>query len=293
MSLVGHLFPVGVLWFFNLLMLPLLFWMTKSIPWVRLIEDKALQHRFFAACVILLLVWRANIDVSLGVAIHFLGITTITLMFGWPLAILAALFAQLGFLFSGIDALDSFALNVFLSGVLPIMVTWGWHCFIDGLRSNNPFVFIMITGFIGCLLACLAVSIAGLGLLLLATPFEFSREAWEYAAFLPLFIVPEAVINGMLLSGFCILHPSWVMAFDDERFFKEPPPNEMILDEEPLPKSMDIDAQETQQETEKEGEKVSESSDTEQDVLTESKSDPDEKYRPPASWHKNSKKDDE
>ena len=277
MNLNGDLFPLGLLWFTNFFMVIIAILVWRQQPWKTLIGNTDLQHRFLAACLVLTLVWLVNIDLSLGVAIHFLGITTITLMFGWALALVIAFVAQLGFLILGIDQLDSFALNLLLSGVLPIWVTWRWHRFVESFHSNNPFIFIMGTGFVGCLLGCLAVSGVGVCLLLLGGQFEFGRETWEYVAFLPLFIIPEAVINGMFISGFSILHPHWMITFDDERFFKAPPASEMILDEQALPESMDIDKQET-------------SSDREEDK------DPDAAYRPPASWHKaddNKKHEDE
>ncbi|WP_191600959.1 energy-coupling factor ABC transporter permease [Marinomonas algicola] len=267
MNLTGNFFPLGLLWFTDLLMILVAVLVWRNKPWKVLVGDTGLQHRFLAACLALTLIWLINIDLSLGVAIHFLGMTTITLMFGWSLALMAAFVAQLGFVLFGVDQLDSIALNFLLSGALPVLVTWRWHRFIESFHSNNPFIFIMGTGFVGCLLGCLAVSGVGVGLLLLGGQFEFGRETWEYVAFLPLFIIPEAVINGMFISGFSILHPQWVVTFDDERFFKAPPPNEMILDEESLPDSMDLDKHETQ-------------SNSEEDV------DPDAAYRPPASWKK-------
>ncbi len=274
MSLGSQFFPLGLLWFANFLFAIGIMIVWKEKPWRVLVDNSSLQHRFLAACVVLLCVWCINIDLRLGVAIHFLGITTITLMFGWGLALLAAFFAQLGFLFSGLDNLDSLALNFLLSGALPIWVTWKWYRFVESFHSNNPFIFIMGAGFAGCLLGCLVISAVTVGLLLLGGRFEFGREVWEYVAFLPLFIIPEAVINGMFISGFSILHPNWVVTFDDERFFKAPPPNAMILDEEELPESMDIDKQESQ---------------TNQidDI------DPDAAYRPPENWKNKSDKNHE
>ncbi|MFT2112613.1 energy-coupling factor ABC transporter permease [Marinomonas sp. 2405UD68-3] len=274
MSLDNQLFPLGLLWFANWLFFvcALILWREK--PWKALLDNPSLQHRFLAACVLLLCLWRITIDLSLGVAIHFLGITTITLMFGWGLALVVALFAQLGFLFSGLDNLESFSLNFLLSGALPIWITWRWHRFIESFHSNNPFIFIMGTGFVGCLIGCLAVSACAVGLLLLGGRFEFGRETWEYIAFLPLFIIPEAVINGMFISGFSILHPHWVVTFDDDRFFKAPPPNAMILDEEKPPEAMDLDKQENH--TDRANDEISHDDEI----------DPDAAYRPPASWSK-------
>lgn len=262
MSLSGQLFPVGLLWFFDLLLIPVLFWAVRAAPWSELIQNKVLQHRYLAATVILLLVWRVNIDLSFDVLIHFLGLTTITLVFGWPLAVLSAFVAQLGFLFSGLDQASSLAMNFIFSGALPVGMTWWIHRWIEGLKSENPFVFIMGTGFLSCLLTSTLVSLAAILLLLLGGRYEFQIDAGEYLAYLPLFIFPEAVINGMFISGLSILHPDWVLAFNDDHYFKAPDKDDTGADKKPE-KSLDLEAHETQN-----------AQKTEQD-------DPDARYRPP------------
>jgi uncharacterized membrane protein len=274
MSLSSALFPSGLLWFAVLPALLAIFMAVRAAPWQSLIEDKALQHRYLAVTVILVIVWRINIDLNFDVVIHFLGLTTVTLLFGWPLAILSAAAAQLGFLFSGLDEAASLALNFLVSGVFPIAVTWWIHQWIEARKPINPFMFIMGTGFLSCLISSTLVSALAIGLLYLGGVYEFTISISEYFGYLPLFIFPEAVVNGMFISAITILHPSMVVTFDEERYFKQDE-HRMILDEE-IPDSLDVEKHETQSERDEQGNFIE---------------DKDAPYRPPEEWYQDKDKD--
>ncbi|TBR38287.1 hypothetical protein CBF23_012340 [Marinomonas agarivorans] len=222
MSLFAELVTTGQIWLFNILLLPLLFLTYKHFPSASFIGNKILQHRFLGATLLLAIVWRIHINLDLGILIHFLGITTITLMFGWPLAMIAALVAQFGFVLTDVDQLETLALNFILSGAIPIWFTWRVHQYIESYQPENPFIYIMGTGFLSCLLSSTLVSLVAILVLWTSGQYQFSIGIAEYLGYLPLFIFPEAVINGMLISGFSILHPNWMVTFNDQRYFQTP-----------------------------------------------------------------------
>jgi uncharacterized membrane protein len=58
-------------------------------PWGRL-RDTGFQHVFFGACVAVFFIWQLRVGTVPALSMHFLCLTTLTLMFGVPLAILAA-----------------------------------------------------------------------------------------------------------------------------------------------------------------------------------------------------------
>lgn len=271
MNISSNLLALGQVWFFNLLFIPLLFLIIKHLDWKALVNDKVLQHRFFAATLVLLIIWQVNISISIDVAIHFLGITTLCLMFGWSLALLGALVAQAGFLFLGQGQWESFALNYFINAVIPIAFTWKLHLWIESKKPQNPFAFIMGAGFLSCLLSStLVATLAGV-MLFLGGQFKFNLGVLDYISYLPLFIFPEAVVNGMFISGFSILHPHWMHAFNDERYFQKPTPEQKV-EQDKVPNALNLDAQEMQ--TDREDEQEPEPIDEENF----------DKYRPPEGW---------
>lgn len=269
MNISSDLLALGQVWFFNLLLIPLLLFIIKHLDWQTLIKDKGLQHRFLAASLVLSIIWQVNISLSTEVAIHFLGITTLCLMFGWPLALLGTFIAQLGFLFAGKGQLESFALNYFINGVIPIIFTWRIHLWIESKKPQNPFVFIMGAGFLSCLLSAILVAVLAGIMLFLGGQFKFTLDVLGYVSYLPLFIFPEAVVNGMFISGFSILQPHWVHAFNDERYFQKPVSDTPSPDN--IPKALDLDAQEMQ-------------TDRDQEDISSVKDDDIDKYRPPKGW---------
>lgn len=273
MNISISLLAIGQVWFFNLLLIPLLYLTLKKIKWRSLIDDSGLQHRFFAATLVLFIIWQINISLNLDVAIHFLGVTTLSLMFGWPLALLAALIAQSGFLFFGQGQLDSFALNYFVNAVAPIAFTWRLHLWIESKKPQNPFAFIMGAGFLSCLLSSTLVAMLAGIMLYLGGTFVFGLELLDYISYLPLFIFPEAVVNCMFISGFSILQPHWVQAFNDERYFQEPASSHDGA-KKSIPKALDLDAQEKQ-------------SDRDNDVKRSLQEQNPDKYRPPENWRNN------
>ncbi|WP_438461802.1 energy-coupling factor ABC transporter permease [Marinomonas sp. PE14-40] len=271
MNISSNLLALGQVWFFNLLLIPLLFLIIKRLDWKTLINDKVLQHRFFAATLVLFIIWQVNISISLDVAIHFLGITTLCLMFGWSLALLGALVAQAGFLILGQGQWESFALNYFINAVIPIAFTWQLHLWIESKKPQNPFVFIMGAGFLSCLLSSILVATLAGVMLFLGGQFKFNLGVLDYISYLPLFIFPEAVVNGMFISGFSILHPHWMQAFNDERYFQKPTPGQEV-EQGKVPDALNLDAQEMQ--TDREGKSDSEPLEAEDF----------DKYRPPEGW---------
>lgn len=271
MNISTSLLAIGQVWFFNLLMLPLLYLIVTKVDFKALIANKGLQHRFFAATLILLIIWQINISLSLDVSIHFLGITTLTLMFAWPLALLAALIAQSGYLLLGSGQLESFALNYFINAVIPIAFTWRLHLWIEAGKPENPFVFIMGAGFLSCLLSSILVASLAGGMLFLGGKFDFRLGILDYVSYLPLFIFPEAVVNGMFISGFSILQPHWVAAFNDERYFQRPQ-SSTPESSQPVSKALDLNAQETQ------------SDNTYEEIETPSEERDNSQYQPPKGW---------
>lgn len=78
---------------FYLAILLLALW---RLPWGVLARERNIQHLLFGAAVVLMLMWTLRAGISPGLSIHFMGMTTLTLMFGWDLAICAGSAALIG-----------------------------------------------------------------------------------------------------------------------------------------------------------------------------------------------------
>ncbi|PTT80916.1 hypothetical protein DBR29_28440, partial [Pseudomonas sp. HMWF005] len=79
-----------------LIYLPVLLWAIVRAPWVELFSDSRRQHLLFGTVFALFLLWLMRRDFDTGVSYHFLGMTAVTLLLDWPLAIVGGLVAQIG-----------------------------------------------------------------------------------------------------------------------------------------------------------------------------------------------------
>lgn len=76
--------------------LPLLAWAASRTRWVELVSDSRRQHLLFGTVFGLFALWLVRRDFDTGVSYHFLGMTAVTLLLDWPLAILVVFLPSSG-----------------------------------------------------------------------------------------------------------------------------------------------------------------------------------------------------
>lgn len=117
-----------------LIYLPLLCWAIWRAPWVELCTDLRRQHLLGGTALALFLLWLVRRDFDSGLSFHFIGMTAVTLLLDWPLAMLAGLVAQLGLLALGRQDWVALGVNGVLLVVIPVWVTEACAC---GLRKSS------------------------------------------------------------------------------------------------------------------------------------------------------------
>jgi uncharacterized membrane protein len=213
-QLLGDLVIISVAIYF--LVLAVAVW---RAPWKRLL-DKSFLHVFLGACVLLMVLWKLRAGVSPGLDLHFLGVTTLTLMFGWEFAVIGS-----GLVLAGVSLYTdvgwyNFPVNALLVGVVPALTTWGLYRFATRHLPLHFFIYVYINAFLGGALAILASSILVSLLLWMSGVYEMGHISREYLAYLPLLALPEGFVNGMVMTGLIVLKPEWVCTFDDEHYLK-------------------------------------------------------------------------
>lgn len=191
----------------------------RKADWRRL-RQSAQLNIFLLACMFIVILWSLRAGVSPGLALHYLGITTMTLVFGWPLAVLGGglSLALVGF-FHGMD-FQAFGINALVTGVLPAVVTQLIFRFTDRRLPDNFFVYVFICAFLGGILALLVSASVVVTLLALSDAYSMSRISYEYLAYLPLLALPEGMINGMVITVIAALKPQWLVSFDEKRYLR-------------------------------------------------------------------------
>ncbi|MCW8869048.1 MAG: energy-coupling factor ABC transporter permease [Marinobacter sp.] len=201
-----------------LLFLVILVRAVRSIDWPALRKDNALQHSFFGAAVVLGFVWQLRAGISPGLAIHIFGITVITLMLGWALAVLAGLLALVITVITGREPLIMFAANGLITVMVPAIVSHGIMLWERRRDFQNFFAYIFFCGFFG---AGISVAAAGGVMCLMlwsSGVYTFDQLVHEYIRYLPLFMIPEGFVNGTFVTGLMVFHPDRLTTLDQRRY---------------------------------------------------------------------------
>lgn len=142
---------------------PLLIWAASRTRWVELFTDTRRQHLLFGTVFCLFVLWLVRRDFDTGVSYHFIGMTAVTLLLDWPLAVLGGFLAQLGLLLLGRQDLAAIGVNGLLIVGLPVLVTEVCAILVERAQPRNLFVYIFCSGFFPAALTVLVCLAAGLG----------------------------------------------------------------------------------------------------------------------------------
>lgn len=193
----------------------------RNVPFQTLRAEPRLQHMLYASVVILALTWSFRAGLSVGLSIHFLGMTTLTLVFGWDLALLAGTLTLLLTTLIGVESWQMLAINLVTQVLIPASICMYVLHQAERRLPANFFIYLFIVAFIG---GGVAVASSGVSLALLlgvAGVHEWSKIYTEYIRYLPLIMLPEGLINGIIMTSLMVFHPDWIRTFDARRYIDE------------------------------------------------------------------------
>lgn len=201
---------------------PILLYAICRTPWVELFSDSRRQHLLFGTVLVLCALWLLRRDFPSGLSFHFIGMTAVTLLLDWPLAILAGFIAQLALLALGKQELSVLGSNGLLLIILPVLIA---HCCAKGierLQPSNLFMYIFFSGFFPAALTAVLCIISGALLLWSNGIYEFPSELEDFSGMLLLVAFPEASINGVAVTAFVVFKPEWLETFNYSRYLQAP-----------------------------------------------------------------------
>ncbi|MEN8761333.1 MAG: energy-coupling factor ABC transporter permease [Thiogranum sp.] len=219
MDFPAQLFPGSMLWFVNSVLIVVLIAAGRRAPLGRLWNSE-FTHVYFAACVVLLLLWNTRVAVLPALNFHVLGVTAITLMFGWAYAVFAVFLVTVGTVINQNGEWVGIGLNALITGCIPIVVTTSLLHFAQRKLPYNFFVYVYINGFLAAGLSTVAANISGALLMILVDTGNAEWLGYQLFPYLPLMFFSEAFINGMIVTAMVALRPGWVASFDDNLYIK-------------------------------------------------------------------------
>jgi uncharacterized membrane protein len=192
----------------------------RYAPWAALWRAPERAHLLGAGAIACTVLWLLNITLDGDTTVHLLGLTTLTLVLGWPLSVLAGICTTL--LFYLIQGLEwpGFGLSVLLTVLIPTTVS---RALVYGLQKpalGNPFVYILGAGFAGGALVVLALALKWFALapwFLVPQPLGDLLSLWPL---LLLMMFSEGFINGMCVAALAVFYPQWLKTFDEKLYYR-------------------------------------------------------------------------
>jgi len=217
MEFSGELFPESWLWLFAALYAWLLSRALRWADWKRLANPDQLNV-FLGAVVCVLLMWTLRTEVQPGFSWHLSGMVTLTLMFGWSLAIIVGSLALCATTIVGLNDWTGLIPSALVFIVLPATLAQVLLGLTRAYLPKHYFVYVFINAFLAGGLVSVLVAFAATGLLLSADAYSLQQLSDSYLLFLPLMFFPEAVLNGWMISVMVGFKPHWVGSFRDEEY---------------------------------------------------------------------------
>ncbi len=198
-----------------------LIFIVRRVPWSIVLRERGIQHLLFGSAVVLILLWQLRAGVTDYLTIYFLGITTLTLMFGWDLAVLVGSVVMLVLTLLGIESWQMLPINLVCSILIPAAVSIMVLRYVEAKLPKNFFIYMFLCAFAG---AGIAVGVSGLSIALilwLDGIYSWYTIYHDYAQYLPLIMVPEGLINGIIMTGMMVFHPDWIRTFDAKAYIDD------------------------------------------------------------------------
>lgn len=217
MDILEGVLPAYLLVIADTVFAVLMFYAALTAPWYKIRESES-SHVFLGACLLTGIIWLVRSDVVNGINFHLLCTTTLYLMFDWQFALFAIVIVNLGMYFNDAIALPLVPFNVLMLGGVPILVTRMLLIISRRYLPPNFFVYIFVNCFFSAALSMLAVAFATVSLYFFFAHHEVFQMLQNFLPFSLLLAIPEAAINGIIMSGLVAYRPAWVATFHD-RFY--------------------------------------------------------------------------
>lgn len=216
MELSAQFFSAPWLWAMAIGLTPLYWFALRWADFGRL-STNGVSGAYFGGIVVLLMLWSVRTDLYDGLSWHLSGMVFMTLAWGWSLALLAGLAAQVGLVLAGLHDWPALIPTLWVLVVLPASLTQLVLGLVRAWLPKHFFVYVFVDAFFcGALVAVSSALVAVLLLILNGQDWGPLRD--QVMIVIPLMLFPEAFLNGIIVTMLVALRPQWVWSFRDEEY---------------------------------------------------------------------------
>lgn len=176
------------------------------------------QHLCLGGAIVLVPLWTLRAGLHEGLEIHFLGLTSLTLLLGWRLALLAPCLTLLLLAYFGVIPLADIGWQALIGVVLPVATSWLLFLGSWAWLPRHLFVYLFVAAFLGGALSISAKVLASALLMGVSGTYSWHTISADYLSIWPLLLFPEALLNGMTMTLLAVNRPHWVNTFFDREY---------------------------------------------------------------------------
>ncbi|MFQ2508710.1 energy-coupling factor ABC transporter permease [Aeromonas caviae] len=176
------------------------------------------QHLCLGGAIVLVPLWTLRAVLHEGLEIHFLGLTSLTLLLGWRLALLAPCLTLLLLAYFGVIPLADIGWQALIGVALPVATSWLLFLGSWAWLPRHLFVYLFVAAFLGGALSISAKVIASALLMGVSGTYSWHTISADYLSIWPLLLFPEALLNGMTMTLLAVYRPHWVNTFFDREY---------------------------------------------------------------------------
>jgi uncharacterized membrane protein len=217
MEIDGNLLSGTQLWWLGALYAVAMFYAFRLAPWRRLLQKDQLNI-FLGAVVVLIALWHLRGQIQPGLTFHLLGVTTVTLMFGWSLALMVTSLALLVVSFNAGYGWEGFVASVPTVILIPITLTQVGLVLMRSWLPKHFFIYVLGNGFFTAWLVAYVSGYVSVELLVMSGAYRMADLDTTIVPFFPMMFFPEAIINGWVITILVLFCPAWVHSFSDEQY---------------------------------------------------------------------------
>ena len=217
MEMIGAFFPAAWIVGLGVLLGVALSYALRWANWRRL-ADRDQLHVFLGACVVLMLLWSMRTEIQSGFSWHLSGMVSLTLMFGWSLALVGGCVVLLGTTLAGLNDWAGYLPSAVVQVLVPVTLTQVLLGISRAYLPKHYFVYVFFNAFFAAGMVAVLAALVTTGLLIAVDAYSLQTLRDTYLLFLPLMFFPEGVLNGWVMSILVGFRPHWVGSFRDEEY---------------------------------------------------------------------------
>ncbi|QMW15766.1 energy-coupling factor ABC transporter permease [Pseudoalteromonas sp. MT33b] len=176
------------------------------------------QIGVLACALVFAVLWRIKAGILPGLELHILGVSAVTLILGWRLAIFASVLASALLILVAQLPISLLPIHLLFTAFIPISLSYLCFVLCYTYLPKHFFIYIFFCAFLtAALIACIKILTSGM-LYYVMGEYSLIEISQNYLILCAIIWFPEAMLNGMAITLLITYRPHWVKTFYDKDY---------------------------------------------------------------------------